>query len=113
MMFHEEKRGLLAELFSEMFRTNESELEIMGKLAPWMENTPDTAISLPASIMDNDSLIELENTTEVLIATTEYVEGTLMNDRNCTALKTTINESLMFDEYRVLCNPKNEKKMRD
>ena len=75
-----------------------------------MENTPDTAISLPTSIMDNDSLIELENTTEVLIAATEYFEGTLMNDRNSTALKTTINESLMFDEYRVLRNPKNEKK---
>ena len=100
-------------LFSEKFRTKESELEIMGKLAPWMENLPGTAISLPTSIMDNESLTELEKTTEVLIATTEYFEGTLMNDRKSTALKTTINEGLMFDEYRVLCNPKNERKLRD
>ena len=67
IIFHEENRGLLAELFSKMFSTDEPELEVLGKLAPWMENTPDTAISLPASITDNDSLIELENTTEVLI----------------------------------------------
>ena len=95
-----------------MSRTNEPELEIMGELEPWMENTPDTAISLPTSVIDNNSLIQLENTTEVLIVATEYFEGTLMNDRNCTALKTTINESLMFDEYRVLCNPKKEKRLR-
>ena len=53
-MFHEEKRGLLAQCFGNIFRTNESELEVLGKLAPWMENTPEAAISLPASIMDND-----------------------------------------------------------
>ena len=100
-------------LFSEMFRTKESELEIIGKLAPWMENLPGTAISIPTSIMDIESLTELEKTTEVLITTTEYFEGTLMNDRKRMALKTTINEGLMFDEYRVLCNPKNESKLRD
>ena len=111
--FHEEKRGLLSKLFSEMFRAKESELEIMGKLAPWMENLPDTAISLPTTIMDNASLTELEETTEKLIATTEYFEGTLINDRKCTALKTTINEGLVLEEYRVLSNPNNERKLRD
>ena len=39
-------------------------------LAPWMESTSDAAIFLPASIMDNDSLIELESNAEVLIITT-------------------------------------------
>ena len=107
-MFHEEKRGLLAELFGKMFRTNEPELEVLGKLAPWMENTPEAAISLPASIMDNASVIELENTTEVLIITTEFFEGHLVKDRKCTALKTTINESLVIDEYRVICKPRSE-----
>ena len=111
--FHEEKRGLLAKLFSGMFRTKEPESEIMGKLAPWMENLPGTAISLPTTIMDNASFTELEETTEVLIIPTEYFEGTLINDRKCSALKTTINESLVLEEYRVLSNPNNEKRFRD
>ena len=77
----------------------------IGKLASWMENTPEVAISLPASIMDNDSLVELETTTEVLIITTEHFEGHLIKDRECTAHRTAIDDSLMIDEYRVLCNP--------
>ena len=75
-----------------------------------MENTPEVAISLPASIMDNDSLIELENSTELQIITTEHFEGHLVKDRKCTALKTAIDESLMIDEYRVLFNPQTRKR---
>ena len=49
----------------------------------------------------------------MLIITTEYFKGHLVKDFKCTALKTTINESLVIDEYRVLCNPRNENKLRD
>ena len=63
--------------------------------------------------MDNDSLIELEGTTEVLSITTEHFERHLVKDRKCTALRTAIDESLMIDEYRVLCYPQNEKKIKD
>ena len=63
-----------------MFRTNESDLEVLGGLAPWVENIPEVAIALPASIIENDSLTELESTTQVLIITIEHFEGHLVRD---------------------------------
>ena len=58
-----------------MFRTNESDLEVLGGLAPWIENTPEVAIALPAFIIENDILAELESTTHALIIFTEHLEG--------------------------------------
>ena len=88
-----------------MFKTNESYLEVLGGLAPGMENTTEVAIASPVSTIDNDSLTELECTTQVLIITTEHFEGNLVRDRECTALRTAIDENLMTNEYRVLTIP--------
>ena len=76
------------------------------------EKHPEVAIALPGSIIDNDSLIELQSTTQVLIITTEHFEGHLIRDRGCTALRTAIDENIIANEYRVLYNPQNEKRGR-